>query len=98
MHEKCVVLSLICAVLSAHLSGRANSATQALCGWILETKLEGKRGRVKGKGRKVGGERGRRRRKKGKERHVGRIREEFVQLWFSLGKSLVDSFKTLAAV
>jgi len=48
------------------LSGRANSAPQALCGWILETELEGKRGRVKGKGRKVGGE-GDKRKEKGKE-------------------------------
>jgi len=64
-------------------------------------------GREKGEGKGKGEEsgrgkgketKGRRRGKKGKERHVGRIREEFVQLWFSLRKSLVDSFKTLAAV
>ena len=49
-HTKCVVLVLMRAVLTAHLSGGANTAPQAF-GWILEREGEGEKG-GKWKGRK----------------------------------------------
>jgi len=83
---QCAVLILLCAVLTAHLSGEANSAPQASRRDFGERKRKGEdSGRVKkGKERRGKGEgtKGRKRRNKGKEKKGKREGKgrNFVQL------------------
>jgi len=76
---QCAVLILVCAVLTAHLSGRANSAPQASRRDFGDRERKGKdSGREKkSKGRRGKGEgtKGRRRENKGKEKKGKRAGE-----------------------
>ena len=90
---QCVVLILVCAVLTAHLSVRANSAPQSsrLDFGDRERKGEdsgrGKKGKRRGEKRE--GTKGRRRENKGKEKKGKREGEwrNVVQLWFFLTRN-----------
>jgi len=90
-YTKCAVLVLFCAVLTAHLSGGANSGPQA--SWLdsgeengkREAKKSGRKKRRKGKGKKVEGDKGEKRGKKENEGGKGGI---LCSCDFSLGETL----------